>query len=215
MAGFDALFSTGESSACRGVEVTRFTVSAKANWRWNMPRSITANSVAPGWIQTERKGEWYPTLDRTHFAFEEDAAAAASGDVEDVANAASISRPTWASSWTGQMTSSERRRIHVLKAENVRGREQALESTRYRHETRHRHENRALRHATQRSLAAGADLAGRCGLHGRALEPARSPGSSPCCRPTASDAWLISAPCRSAQRSEGHSSRDEGARLND
>ncbi len=51
------------------------------------PDGITANSIAPGWIDTERNPEWFPDIEQRIRKIEDDLPLRKIGTVEDVANA--------------------------------------------------------------------------------------------------------------------------------
>lgn len=51
------------------------------------PEGITANSIAPGWLYTERNPEWYPNLKETIRHFEETLPVRELGTADDIANA--------------------------------------------------------------------------------------------------------------------------------
>lgn len=67
------------------------------------PEGITANSIAPGWIDTDRKPEWFPALDKTLSHLRETLPLRRLGDVEDIANACVYLASDMGKFMTGQM----------------------------------------------------------------------------------------------------------------
>src|SRR5262249_773775 len=51
------------------------------------PDGITANSIAPGWLHTERNSKWFPNLEDTIRHLEETLPVRHLGTVDDIANA--------------------------------------------------------------------------------------------------------------------------------
>ena len=51
------------------------------------PEGITANSIAPGWIDTKREAAWYPDLAKTYAHIESTIPLRQLGTVDDVAGA--------------------------------------------------------------------------------------------------------------------------------
>ena len=67
------------------------------------PDGITANSVAPGWIDTDRKLDWFPHLQETLAHLKATLPLRHIGDVEDVANACLYLASDMGKFMTGQM----------------------------------------------------------------------------------------------------------------
>ena len=67
------------------------------------PEGITANSIAPGWVETERNSEWFPDLPATIRHLEAILPLRRIGTVEDVANACLYLASDMGKFITGQM----------------------------------------------------------------------------------------------------------------
>ena len=102
MAGSDALFPL-ENRAHVVASKHALHGLAKAIALEYGPEGITANSIAPGWVETERKPEWFPTLDKTLSHLRETLPLRHLGDVEDIANACVYLASDMGKFMTGQM----------------------------------------------------------------------------------------------------------------
>lgn len=67
------------------------------------PEGITANSVAPGWVDTDRKVEWFPDLQDTLSHLRQTLPLRHIGDVDDIANACLYLASDMGKFMTGQM----------------------------------------------------------------------------------------------------------------
>jgi NAD(P)-dependent dehydrogenase (short-subunit alcohol dehydrogenase family) len=67
------------------------------------PEGITANSVAPGWVDTDRKLEWFPDLQDTLSHLRQTLPLRHIGDVDDIANACLYLASDMGKFMTGQM----------------------------------------------------------------------------------------------------------------
>lgn len=67
------------------------------------PDGITANSVAPGWVSSERNPAWFPELDKTLAHLEATLPVRRIGDVEDISNACLYLASDMGKFITGQM----------------------------------------------------------------------------------------------------------------
>jgi 3-oxoacyl-[acyl-carrier protein] reductase len=67
------------------------------------PDGITANSVAPGWVETDRNPEWFPELKKTLSHLRETLPLRHLGDVDDIANACVYLASDMGKFMTGQM----------------------------------------------------------------------------------------------------------------
>ena len=67
------------------------------------PEGVTANSIAPGWIDTERKPEWFPELEKTLSHLRETLPLRHLGAVQDIANACVYLASDMGKFMTGQM----------------------------------------------------------------------------------------------------------------
>lgn len=102
MAGSDALFPL-ENRAHVVASKHALHGLAKAIALEYGPDGITANSVAPGWVQTDRNPEWYPTLDRTLAHLKDTLPLRRLGSVADIANACIYLASDMGKFMTGQM----------------------------------------------------------------------------------------------------------------
>ncbi|PUA18056.1 SDR family NAD(P)-dependent oxidoreductase [Glaciimonas sp. PCH181] len=67
------------------------------------PEGITANSIAPGWVETDRKPEWFPELEQTLSHLRATLPLRRLGDVDDIANACVYLASDMGKFMTGQM----------------------------------------------------------------------------------------------------------------
>lgn len=67
------------------------------------PEGITANSIAPGWLDTDRKPEWFPGLEQRLSRLKETLPVRHLGDVRDIANACVYLASDMGKFMTGQM----------------------------------------------------------------------------------------------------------------
>ena len=102
MAGSDALFPLENRAH---VVATKHALHglAKAIALEYGPHGITANSVAPGWISTDRNPEWFPDLQERLSALEKTLPLRRLGDVEDISNACLYLASDMGKFVTGQM----------------------------------------------------------------------------------------------------------------
>ncbi len=102
MAGSDALFPL-ENRAHVVASKHALHGLAKAIALEYGPDGITANSVAPGWVQTDRNPEWFPTLEQTLAHLRQTLPLRHLGDVDDIANACIYLGSDMGKFMTGQM----------------------------------------------------------------------------------------------------------------
>ena len=102
MAGSDALFPLENRAH---VVATKHALHglAKAIALEYGPEGITANSVAPGWISTQRNPEWFPNLQDRISGLEKTLPLRHLGDVEDISNACIYLASSMGKFVTGQM----------------------------------------------------------------------------------------------------------------
>lgn len=102
MAGSDALFPLENRAH---VVATKHALHglAKAIALEYGPEGITANSVAPGWISTERNPEWFPDLEEKLSVLQKTLPLRRLGDVEDISNACIYLASDMGKFVTGQM----------------------------------------------------------------------------------------------------------------
>ncbi len=86
IAGTDALFPLANRAhvvaAKHGIHGLAKAIALECG-----PDGITANSIAPGWLYTERNPDWYPDLQQTHQHLKETLPLRDLGDTSDVSNA--------------------------------------------------------------------------------------------------------------------------------
>ena len=102
MAGSDALFPL-ENRAHVVASKHALHGLAKALALEYGPEGITANSVAPGWVSSERNPEWFPQLDETLAHLEATLPVRRIGDLKDVSNACIYLASEMGKFVTGQM----------------------------------------------------------------------------------------------------------------
>ena len=102
MAGSDALFPL-ENRAHVVASKHALHGLAKAIALEYGPDGITANSVAPGWVSSERNPEWFPDLAKTLAHLEATLPVRRIGTVEDIANACIYLASDMGKFVTGQM----------------------------------------------------------------------------------------------------------------
>jgi 3-oxoacyl-[acyl-carrier protein] reductase len=102
MAGSDALFPLENRAH---VVATKHALHglAKAIALEYGPEGITANSVAPGWISTQRNPDWFPDLEERLSGLEKTLPLRHLGDVEDISNACIYLASDMGKFVTGQM----------------------------------------------------------------------------------------------------------------
>ncbi|AZO02930.1 MAG: SDR family oxidoreductase [Mesorhizobium sp.] len=79
-------FPAGKQGAC-GRREARLHGLAKAVALECGPDGVTANSIAPGWLDTDRNAAWYPDLEKTYEHVRATVPLRTLGTAEDVANA--------------------------------------------------------------------------------------------------------------------------------
>lgn len=67
------------------------------------PEGVTANSVAPGWVMSDRNPQWFPDLEKTLSHLRETLPLRHLGDVDDIANACLYLASDMGKFITGQM----------------------------------------------------------------------------------------------------------------
>lgn len=102
MAGSDALFPLENRAH---VVATKHALHglAKAIALEYGPEGITANSVAPGWVSTQRNPDWFPNLKDTVAELEKTLPLRHLGEVEDISNACIYLASDMGKFITGQM----------------------------------------------------------------------------------------------------------------
>lgn len=102
MAGSDALFPLENRAH---VVATKHALHglAKAIALEYGPEGVTANSVAPGWVSTQRNPDWFPNLNDTVAELEKTLPLRHLGDVEDISNACIYLASDMGKFITGQM----------------------------------------------------------------------------------------------------------------